>query len=77
MVLQHTVKAVLRPGEQSGYVAECVELPVVTQGGTLDEVVLNLKEAVALALEGEDAAGLGLVANPLVVVTMELVPERV
>lgn len=76
MVLQHTVKAVLRPGEQSGYVAECLELPVVTQGGTLDEVVFNLKEAVALALEGEDAAALGLVANPTVVLTMELVPER-
>ena len=76
VVLQHTVEAVLRPGEQSGYVAECVELPVVTQGSTLDEVVLNLKEAVALALEGEDAAALGLVANPTVVVTMELVPEH-
>ncbi len=76
VVLQHTVKAVLRPGEQSGYVAECLELPVVTQGGTLDEVVFNLKEAVALALEGEDTAALGLVANPTVVLTMELVPDR-
>ena len=76
MVLQHTVKAVLRPGEQSGYVAECLELAVVTQGATLDEVVFNLKEAVGLALEGEDAATLGLVANPTVVLTMELVPEH-
>ena len=76
MVLQHTVKAVVRPGEQSGYVAECVELPVVTQGATLDEVAANLTEAVALALEGEDAASLGLVSNPAVVLTMELVPEH-
>ena len=54
-MLQHTVKAVVRPGERSGYVAACVELPVVTQGATLDEVIANLKDAVTLALEGEDA----------------------
>lgn len=62
MLLQHTVKAVIRPGEQSGYVAECVEIPVVTQGATLDEVTANLKEAVELQIEGEDATQRGLVA---------------
>ena len=62
MLLQHTVKAVIRPGEQSGYVAECVEIPVVTQGATLDEVTANLREAVELHLEGEDASQWGLVA---------------
>jgi predicted RNase H-like HicB family nuclease len=36
------------------YVAECLELPVVTQGRTLDELTANLKEALALHLEGED-----------------------
>ena len=56
MMLQRTIKAVIRPGEQSGYVAECVEIPVVTQGGTLDEVTRNLREAVQLHLEGEDLA---------------------
>lgn len=72
---QHTIKAVVRPGEQSGYVAECVEIPVVTQGATLDEVIGNLKEAVALALEGEDPATFGLVKAPTVWVTMELIPK--
>ncbi len=42
------------------YIAECLEIPVVTQGITLDEVVGNLKEAVALHLEGEDLEQLGL-----------------
>jgi predicted RNase H-like HicB family nuclease len=74
MRLQHTVKAVIRPGEESGYVAECMEIPVVTQGETLDETVANLNEAVALHLDGEDLAALGLVAHPTVVVTMELEP---
>jgi len=35
------------------YVAECVDLPVVTQGKTLDEVVENIREAIDLHLEGE------------------------
>lgn len=54
MELQKSIKALIYPGEQGGYVAECLEISVVTQGDSLDEVVNNLKEAVALHLEGED-----------------------
>ncbi len=72
MRLQHTIGAVIRPGEQSGYVAECVEIPVVTQGGTLDETVANLREAVELQLEDVDLEEIGLATNPTVVVTIEL-----
>ena len=43
MNLQKTVKAVIRAGDESGYVAECFEIPVVTQGKTLDETVDNLR----------------------------------
>ena len=71
-MLQRTIKAVIRPGDQSGYVAECVEIPVVTQGGTLDEVARNLREAVDLHLSGEDLAALGLVPDPTILVTLEL-----
>jgi predicted RNase H-like HicB family nuclease len=73
---QRTIKAVIRPGEESGYVAECLEIPVVTQGKTLDEVTRNLQEAVALHLADEDLAALGLAPNPTVVVTMELLPAH-
>jgi len=71
---QRTIKAVIRPGEQSGWVAECVEVPVVTQGATLDDVTANLREAVGLHLDGENLAGLGLSADPTVVATLELSP---
>ncbi|MBI4559747.1 MAG: type II toxin-antitoxin system HicB family antitoxin [Candidatus Hydrogenedentes bacterium] len=74
MRLQHTIRAVIRPGEQSGYVAECVEIPVVTQGATLDETVANLREAVELTLEGADLPEIGLAPNPTVIITMELEP---
>jgi predicted RNase H-like HicB family nuclease len=72
MTLQHTIKAVIRQGEQSGYVAECLEIPVVTQGQTLDEVTRNLREAVELHLEGEDLAELGLAPPPSILDTFEL-----
>jgi len=74
MGLQHTIKAVIRTGEQSGYVAECVEIPVVTQGATLDEVTANLKEAVELHLEDEDPADWGLAARPTLLITFEIEP---
>ena len=70
--LQRTIKAVIRPGNESGYVAECVEIAVVTQGRTLDETVSNLREAVQLHLEGENPADFGLAPNPALMVTMEL-----
>ncbi|MDC4203781.1 MAG: type II toxin-antitoxin system HicB family antitoxin [Candidatus Manganitrophus sp.] len=73
MNLQHTIKAIVRKGE-SHYVAECVEIPVVTQGKTLDETARNLQEAVELHLEGENLAELGLAPNPTLIVTMELEP---
>ncbi|MFW6150157.1 MAG: type II toxin-antitoxin system HicB family antitoxin [Chloroflexota bacterium] len=75
MILQRTVKAVVRKGEEY-YVAECMEIAVVTQGKTLDETLTNLQEAVALHLEGEDPGSLGLTANPTILVTMELEPAH-
>jgi len=74
--LQHTIKAIIRRGEESGYVAECVEIAVVTQGETLDKAIRNLQEAVALHLDGEDLASLGLAESPTLVVTMEVEPAH-
>ncbi|HEY4483379.1 MAG TPA: type II toxin-antitoxin system HicB family antitoxin [Candidatus Paceibacterota bacterium] len=54
------------------YVAEGVNVPVVTQGLTLDELTLNLKEALALELEGEDLAQFDLGPEPSVLVNFEL-----
>jgi len=70
MYSQHTIKAVVRCGDNWGYVAECVEIPVVTQGMTLDETIANLHEAVSLHLEDEDLSALGLAANPTVIINM-------
>ncbi len=74
--MRRTIKAFIHKGENY-YVAECLELAVVTQGKTLDETVANLNEAVALHLEGEDPADFDLMPNPSLLVTLELEPASV
>ena len=69
--MQHTIKAAVRKGEKY-YVAECLEIAVVTQGLTLDETVDNLREAVELFLEGEDPSEFGLCPSPLISLTLEV-----
>lgn len=59
---------------ETHYVADCVDLPVVTQGKTLDELAANIREAIALHLEGEDPAEFDLVQDPSVLVSFELEP---
>jgi len=59
------------------YSAQCVELPIVTQGRTLDETVTNLRAAVELHLEGEDLGDLGLAPAVALHLTLETPPFRV
>ena len=72
MALQRTIRALIRPGEESGYVAVCDDIFVVTQGETLDEVTKNLKEAIELYFEDEDVEKLGFTKNPVILVTFEM-----
>ena len=69
--MRRTIQVRIFRGETK-YVAECLDLPVVTEGGTLDELTSNIREAISLHLEGEDLAELGLAPNPTILVTMEL-----
>ncbi len=71
LTLRRTIQFRIFRGETK-YVAECLDLPIVTEGETLDEVTANIREAVALHLEGEDIADFGLAPNPTVLATMEL-----
>ena len=74
--MRHTIKAFIHKGEKF-YIAECLEIAVVTQGKTLDETIANLRQAVALRLEGENPADFDLVPNPSLLVTLELEPAVV
>jgi predicted RNase H-like HicB family nuclease len=54
------------------YVAQGIDLPVVTQGKTLDELVRNIKEATQIQLTGENLADFDLAPKPSVLVNLEL-----
>jgi predicted RNase H-like HicB family nuclease len=54
------------------FIAECFDLPVVTQAETLDELMANLKEAVGLQLEGEDANEYGIAKDASILASYEL-----
>lgn len=41
--LQQTIKAIVRPGDRSGFVAECVEVAVVTQGKERPTLVVTME----------------------------------
>jgi predicted RNase H-like HicB family nuclease len=70
----HIHAVIYRSDDQHGYVAECQEISVVTQGGTLDEVTANLSEAVALHLEDEDPQIFGLTTQPTLQISLEVQP---
>jgi len=54
------------------YVAECLDLPVVSQGKTLDEVVENIREAIELHLEGEELKEWDILPNFSILINLEL-----
>ncbi len=53
------------------FVAECLEVAVVTQGRTLDETLRNLSEALELHLDDDELGRLGLSSRPRLVVSYE------
>ena len=69
--LRRTIQVRISRGDRQ-FVAECLDLPVVTQAATLDELAFNIREAIGLHLEGEDLAALGFSTNPTILATMEL-----
>ena len=69
--MKQTIQVHISKGE-THYVAECLNLPVVTQGKTLDELMGNLQEAVALQLEDEDPATFDLVTRPAIIANIEI-----
>jgi predicted RNase H-like HicB family nuclease len=69
--MKRTIQVRIFRGELQ-FVAECLDLPVVTEAPTLDELTSNIQEAISLHLEGENLEELGFAANPTILATMEL-----
>lgn len=69
--MKRTIQVRISKGDQQ-FVAECLDLPVVTQAKSLDELTQNIQEAIALHLQWEDLAELGISPHPTILATMEL-----
>ncbi len=54
------------------FVAECSELPIVTQAKSLDELLDNIKEATSLHLEDFDFEGNNLSNTPAITLLYDL-----
>ena len=74
--MKHIIQFKISKGERY-YVAESIDLPIVTQGESIDAVMKNIQEAVALHIDGEDLSALDLAIKPTVLVNMELMPAYV
>ncbi len=72
--MKRIVQVKIYKGEKY-YVAECIDLPVVTQGITLDELVENIKEAISLHLEGEDLTEWDIFPDFSILLNIELEPS--
>jgi predicted RNase H-like HicB family nuclease len=71
--LKKIIQVKISKGEKY-YFAECVDLPVVTQGKTLDEVVDNIREAIDIHLEGENLEDLDILPGFSILANFELEP---
>ncbi len=69
--MKRTIQVRIFRGDRK-FVAECLDLPIVTEAESLDELAANIREAIALHLEGEDLSEMGLAQDPIILATMEL-----
>ena len=58
--------------EDDTYTAEGINVPIVTDGKTFEELKSNIQEAVELFFEGEDPTSLGFGSSPSVLTNFEV-----
>lgn len=61
--MKHNIRPLIYP-DGDGYVVEIPDMRAVTQGDTIEAALANAKEAIALALDGEDPGQFGLASDP-------------
>jgi len=73
--MKKIIRVKIYKGEEY-YVAECVDLPVVTQGKTLDEAAENIRQAIDLHLEGEELKDWDVLPDFSILANLELEPAH-
>ena len=72
--MKQNIRVLIYPDETGGYNVQCTDLSAYSQGDTLEAALANMREVIALAIEGEDLGELGFVDNPSLLVELELGP---
>lgn len=70
-VMKRIVQFHISKGKKQ-YVAQGVDVPIVTQAKTLDELARNIQEATDLYFDGEKPQTFGFAPSPSVLVNFEL-----
>ncbi len=60
--------------ENGTYTAEGLNVPIVTEGATFEELKVNIQNAVALYFEGDNPALLGFGPSPSILTNYEVAP---
>ena len=76
LAMKRNIRVLIYPDETGGYNVQCTDLSAYSQGETLEEALANMREVVALALEGERLEELGFVEDPSLLVEVEMGPIR-
>jgi predicted RNase H-like HicB family nuclease len=71
--MKKIIKVRIYKGDKQ-YVSECLDLPVISQGKTLDEAAKNIKEAIALHLEGENLEDWDILPDFMILADFEIEP---
>lgn len=69
--MKNIIQFTISKGEKF-YIASGVDIPVVTQAKTLDELQKNIIESVELHLTGKKASSLGISKKPSIFINYEL-----
>lgn len=70
--MKNIIQFSIEKGQDGYYVASAIGHFIVTQGGTFEELLKNIKEATELYLEGENMQELGLSASPSLLANFEI-----
>ena len=66
-IIQFTVSQ-----EDEMYTADGINVPIVTEGATFEELQENIRDAVALYFDGDDPASLGFEKVPAILTNFEV-----
>jgi len=68
--MRNVIQFIISSGQDGYYIAEAVNLPIVTQGKTLDDCISNVKEAVLLFID--ETKEVVINKNPSIFFNMEI-----